>query len=212
MKRIIAFVLSLLMVLSLCACGETKEKEKEEKLAVGNTASTDLAELTLENAQFAYYLDNHVNENYLAPIEETDTMYAASLGHCFVSLTFTLTSKDRGGSISFAGTFGDWQPNFTVTYGGESYTAKGFDLNDNEGSGGINLTFAAYIDRGTGKSSGQIGSSNYLLDAGKTVTIRTFGVVAVDPENLTDGFDISVDVPNSQGEYETFTYTIPARA
>ena len=39
MKRIIALVLSLTMILALCACGET-----EAKLAVGETASTDIAQ------------------------------------------------------------------------------------------------------------------------------------------------------------------------
>lgn len=207
-RRITALLLSAAMCLTLCACGETEK----EKLDVGKTASTDLAEFTLIDAQFAYYLDNHVNDNYLVPIEETDTMFAASVGHCYVSLTFTLTSKDRGNHISFAGTFGDWDPNFEVTYSGESYTVRGFDLNDNDGSDRLNLSFAASINKETGKLTGQISTDNYLLDAGKTITIRTFGVVAVDPENLTDGFDLSVDVPNSKGEYETFVYTIPAKA
>lgn len=207
MKRIIAFALSLLIVLSLCACGETEE-EKEEKLTVGNTASTDLAELTLENAQFAYYLNNtFMDENYLLPTDEPNKVFAATLGHCLVSLTFTLTSKDRGSYIDFAGNFTDWDPNFTVTYGGASYTVKGFDLNDNDGSDYFSLDFSVI-----GSEQRMADSMNYLLDAGETVTIRAFGVVAVDPENLTDGFDISVDVPNSQGEYETFTYAIPARA
>lgn len=207
-RRITALLLSAAMCLTLCACGETEE----EKLDVGKTASTDLAEFTLIDAQFAYYLDNHVNDNYLVPIEETDTMFAASVGHCYVSLTFTLTNKDRGGHINFAGTFGDWDPNFAVTYSGESYPVRGFDLNDNDGGDWLNLSFAASINKETGKLTGQISTDNYLLDAGKTITIRTFGVVAVDPENLTDGFDLSVDVPNSKGEYETFVYTIPAKA
>ncbi len=206
-RRIVALLLSAAMCLTLCACGETEE-EKEEKLTVGNTASTDLAELTLENAQFAYYLNNtFMDENYLLPTDEPNEVFAATLGHCLVSLTFTLTSKDRGRYIDFAGTFTDWDPNFTVTYGGASYTVKGFDLNDNDGVDYFSLDFSVI-----GSEQRMADSMNYLLDAGETVTIRAFGVVAVDPENLTDGFDISVDVPNSQGEYETFTYTVPARA
>lgn len=208
-RRIVALLLSAAMCLTLCACGETeKEKLEEEKLDVGKTASTDLAEFTLENAQFAYYLNNtFLDENYLLPTDEPNEVFAASLGHCLVSLTFTLTSKDRGNYIDFAGTFTDWDPNFIVTYGGESYPVNGFDLNDNDGNDYFSLGYSVI-----GSEQNAFGSMNYLLTAGETVTIRAFGVVAVDPGNLTDGFDISVDVPNSQGEYETFTYTIPPRA
>lgn len=206
MKRIIALVLSLIMILALCACGET-----EAKLAVGETASTDIAQFTLENAEFAYYLDNVVNDNYLVPTDESNIMYAASTGHCFVSLTFTLANNDRGGYLSFPDSSG-WSPSLTVAYGGEDYPVKGFDLNFKEGSDQLNLSFAASINKETGKLTGQIGTVNYLLHAGKTITIRTFGVVAFDPENLTDGFELSVDVPNSKGEYETFTYAVPAMA
>lgn len=204
MKRIIAFVLSLIMLLTLCACGETEK----EKLDVGKTASTDLAEFTLENAQFAYYLDNtFMSENYLVPTVDANEVFAASLGHCLVSLTFTLTSKNRGNHIDFAGIFADWDPNFTVTYSGESYPVNGFDLNDSDGRDYFSLAFSVI-----GSEYRMSDAMSYLLAAGETVTIRAFGVVAVDPENLSDGFDLSVDVLNSKGEHETFVYTIPAKA
>ncbi len=212
MKKVISLLLALVMCLSLCACGETWEEkdEKEEKLAVGNTASTDLAEFTLENAQFTYYVDGTTKDgNFLAPTDDPDkSFYTASLGHCYVSLTFTLTSKDRGNHISFAGTFADWDPNFEVAYSGESYPVRGFDSRDNDGSDYFSLGSSVVI----GNEYEMYFAMSYLLDAGETVTIRTFGVVAFDPENLTDGFELSVDVPNSKGEYETFTYTIPAKA
>ena len=209
MKRIIAFVLSLIMLLTLCACGETeKEKLEEEKLDVGKTASTDLAEFTLENAQFAYYLDNtFMSENYLVPTDDANEVFGASLGHCLVSLTFTLTSKNRANHIDFAGIFTDWDPNFTVTYSGESYPVNGFDLNDSDGCDYFSLAYSVI-----GSEYRMSDAMNYLLAAGETVTIRAFGVVAVDPENLSDGFDLSVDVLNLKGEHETFVYTIPAKA
>ncbi len=209
MKRILALVLSLIMLLTLCACGETeKEKLEEEKLDVGKTASTDLAEFTLENAQFAYYLDNtFMSENYLVPTDDANNVFVAGLGHCLVSLTFTLTSKDRGRYINFAGPFPDWDTNFAVTYSGESYPVNGFDLNDRDGLDYFSLAYSVIVSEYRMSDT-----ANFLLNAGKTVTIRAFGVVAVDPENLTDGFDLSVDVLNSKGEHETFVYTIPAKA
>ena len=74
------------------------------------------------------------------------------------------------------------------------------------------MEYAVEVDKETAAYIKEIGTINCLLRAGSTVTIRAAGVVAVDPENLTDGFELSVDVPNSKGEYETFTYAVPARA
>ena len=39
-----------------------------------------------------------------------------------------------------------------------------------------------------------------------------FGIIHVDPTSLKDAFDLEISVPNSTGEYETFLYTIPAKA
>ncbi len=208
MKRIIALVLSLTMILALCACGET-----EAKLAVGETASTDIAQFTLENAEFAYYLSSVGNGNYLTPTDESNIMYAASTGHCFVSLTFTLTNIDRGGYLSFCDPFSEdqWKPNFVLKYEGKEYPVNSYTLDDKDGET-FSMEYAVEVDKETAAYIKEIGTSNCLLRAGSTVTIRAAGVVAVDPENLTDGFELSVDVPNSKGEYETFTYAVPAMA
>lgn len=208
MKRIIALVLSLTMILALCACGE-----EEAKLAVGETASTDIAQFTLKDAQFAYYLSSVGNGNYLTPTDESNIGYAASTGHCFVSLTFTLTNIDRGGYLSFCDPFSEdqWKPNFVLKYEGKEYPVNSYTIDDKDGET-FSMEYAVEVDKETAAYIKEIGTINCLLRAGSTVTIRAAGVVAVDPENLTDGFELSVDVPNSKGEYETFTYAVPAMA
>ena len=226
MKRIMSLVLLLVLCLSLCACGggndtpETTEAPTETtqaptepviKLALGETASTDLAEFTLENSTFTYYVSN-VSTNYVEPTDEPNDLFAASIGHCYVSVTFTITNKDRGGSISYAGSFAEWHPNWSVTYGGVDYPVKGYDLNNNAGTGSISLQFSAVVDKETGKVIEKHSSGNYLLSAGETVTLRAFGIIDADPENLTDGFEFTVGVPNSKGEYEYFTYIVPAQS
>lgn len=214
MKKMIALLLALVMSLSLCACGggnnSVEETPTVPTLALGETASTDLAEFTLENSQFTYYVSN-VGSTYVEPTEEPNELFAASIGHCYVSLTFTITNKDRGGSISYAGGFAEWEPNWTVSYGDTDYPVKGFDLNNNAGYNYINLSVAAVIDKESGNVLAKNGTMNYLLSAGETVTLRTFGIIDVEPESLTDGYDFTVEVLNSQGEYEYFTYTVPAR-
>lgn len=192
--------------------GQTEEEqsavEPAVKLALGETASTDLAEFTLEKSSLTYYVSNE-STNYVEPTDVPNELFAASLGHCYVSLTFTLANKDRGGAISFAGTFGEWDPDLTVSYGGEDYHVKGFDLNDNAGGYYLRLDWAAVIDRDSGKILNKHNSSNYLLIAGETVTLRTFGIIDVEPDALTDGFEIKVGVPTVGGGYEYFTYTVP---
>lgn len=212
MKRTIALVLSLALCLSLCACGGGKEAQSEQtpKLAVGETASTDLAEFTLENGVFTYYVSN-ASTNYVEPTDEANNMFAASVGKCYVSVTFTISNKDRGGSLSYAGHFPEWAPNWTVSYGGKDYPVKGFDLNNNAGSSSMSLQYAAVMNKETGNVVEKHDSGNYLLSAGETVTLRTFGIIDVDPENLTDGFDFTAGVLNSKGEYEYFTYAVPAK-
>lgn len=210
-RRITALLLSAAMCLSLCACGET-----EAKLAVGETASTDIAEFTLEDAQFAYYL----NDGTLIPTDEPNPNYSASAGHCLVSLTFTLTNTDRAGYLSFCNPFPEnrWKPNFVLEYEGKEYPVNSHSLGNKNGETFsmkdtlTSMANAVIVDKETGAFVREPQYSSYLLRAGSTVTIRAAGVVAVDPENLTDGFELSVDVPNSKGEYETFTYAVPAMA
>lgn len=212
MKRTIAFILALVLCLSFAACGKDKGKTEEKviKLSPGDTAATDLAEFTLIDSQFTYYVSN-VSSNYVAPMDEPNELFNASIGHCYVSLNFTITNNDRGGSISFAGSFSDWDPTWTVSYGGKEYPVKGFDLNDNGGSNSINLDYAAILNKDTGDVLKNHDTSNYLLHAGETVTLRTFGIIDIEPENLTDGFDLTVSVPNSKSEYEQFTFEIPGK-
>lgn len=229
MKRLTVYLMALVLCLSLCACGggnntptsnvddtpsatedPVEETPTASTLALGETASSDLAEFTLENSQFTYYVSN-VSTNLAEPTEEPNEMFAASIGHCYVSLTFTITNKDRGGSICYAGSFAEWEPKWTVSYGGTDYPVKGFDLNKNAGYNSINLSFSAVIDKESGDTIGTHNLNSYLLDAGETVTLRTFGIIDVDPENLTDAYDLAVGVLNSKGWYDYFTYTVPTR-
>ena len=199
MKKGIALLLALAMCLSLCACGgAAASKETVAKLALGETASTDITEFTLEDAEFAYYLHNTVDNDYLKATDTSDSRnpYVAKVGTCYVSVTFTLTNKDRGGYLDYPG-----ESEWTVSYKDIDYSM-----------GRIDFSSSAILDIDTGKLIDNYQMRNYLLDAGRTVTFRAFGVINVDPENLTDAFDFTVSILNSSGEPEYFTYSVPARA
>ena len=210
MKKLIALVLVAVLCFSFAACGSNPE-ENIVKSNLTETVSTDIVDFTLENCEFAHYVSN-ASSNYVEPTEEPNTMFAARTGTCFVSMTVTINNKDRGGNIDFGGTFSGWNPaSWKVKYNSETYEMYGFDLNlDNYKS--IKLSYAALVNKSTGEVISKISSDNKLIDAGESVTIRMFGIIHVDPTSLNDAFDLEVSVPNSTGEYETFVYTIPAKA
>ncbi len=200
---------------SAAPSGEAPSEEDESsdvpKLSLGEMASTDIVDFTLDNAVFSIYANPLGSEEYLMPIEETDnTIYSAGVGHTLVILTFTVENKDRSGYISLGDSFfGVWSFNWNVLYHNEEYPIRGFDLNDKDGSWSLGMHPAAIIDRDTGDMLFKNETDNYLLDAGEEISVRTFGVIGTEPDALTDGFELTVNVPNSSGEYESFTYTIP---
>lgn len=208
LKKIISLALVAVLCFSFSSCGNSEKNVIKSNLK--ETVSTDIVDFTLENSELTYYVSNG-SSNYVEPTETPNTMFAAKTGTCYVSMTVTINNKDRGGSIDFAGSFGDWNPSaWKIKYNGETYDMYGFDLNmDNYKS--INLSYAALIDKSTDKVISKIGTDNKLISAGETVTIRMFGIIHVEPTSLKDAFDLEVSVPNSTGEYETFIYTIPSR-
>lgn len=229
MKRAISLVLTLVLSLSLCACGGTAENnttapETTEApipettqattppiptAQIKEAVSTDIVDLTLEHSKLTYYVSN-VSSNYMEATDEPNSLYAAKVGTCYVSMTVTVTNKDRGGSLDFCGGFSAWDPaDWTVTYNGEEYNMYGFDLNS-DNYDNISLSYGAIVDKDTGKVIGKVGSSNTLISAGETITLRFFGIIKVDPASLNDGFELNVKVPNSKGQYEDFKYIVPA--
>lgn len=222
MKKVLSLLLVLGLALNLSACnnsGDEKASNKDTnvdvaqssatKVALGEVASTDILDVTLENAEFAFYAENTLNDTYLTPTDDTDTIYSASKGNCLVIITFTMTNKDRGGSINFNN--GDDTFEWELKYGEETFNVKGFDLNINKGSDTLDFAPSSIIDRETGKFIESHSGSNYILSAGETVTLKVLGIINTEPKSLNDGFDLTVDIPDFNGEYESFTYTIPAK-
>ena len=208
MKKIIAILLVLTMAISFVACGEKEPEIVKNNLK--DTVATDIVEFTLEDSKLTYYVSNN-SATYVEPTETPNTLYAAKKGTCFVSMTVTIKNIDRGGSLSFAGSFNSWNPcDWSVKYNGETYEMFGFDLNDTNAKK-INLSYGALVNKDTGKVIKRVGTNNALISAGETFTIRMFGIIKTEPTALTDGFDLEVQVPSSEG-HQNFTYTIPAQA
>ena len=222
MKKALSLILALVMCLSLCACGDSEESKNTSApettenpqpeiptAQLKETVSTDIVDLTLEHSKLTYYVSN-VSTNYVEATDTANDFFAAKIGTCYVSMTVTITNKDRGGSLSFCGSFATWDAaDWSVTYKGEEYDMYGFDLNtDNYDN--ISLSYGAIMNKETGKVIDKVGSGNKLISAGETVTLRFFGIIKLDPESLNDGFELNVTVPNSEGKQEVFKYIVPA--
>ena len=185
---------------------ESESSTDEVTYKLGETVSTDLADFTLDAATFSYYA-NANSASLCEPIDEDDGgIFVASLGHALVPLTFTINNKDR--DHLNIGYMGDWKLCFTVIYNGEEYPLNGFDLTykPDGNTSGLNLSYCAVSFDG-GKSFEKHDSSNEFQYSGEE-TYRAVGVVSVDPESLDDSFELRVQVKNSAGEYEYFTYVV----
>ena len=218
MKRTVYFLVTAALFFSLAACGSSgdsadgssqeAESSSAAALSLGETASTDIVDVTLTECNLAIFASAVSDASFLRPAEES-SIYGASVGHSLVIQTFTLTNKDRSGSISVADSF-DWPLAWSVSYDGNEYPIMSFDLNSNDGgTRGIRLSPAAIINSETGDMIEKNDSSNYLLSSGETVSFRTIGILNMEPTSWDDGFDLIIDIPNSSGEYESFTYSIP---
>ena len=230
MKRLIALILAAALALSLAACGgsgnsgNSEENSNSEndvntsitneddatKYSLGETVSTDIIDFTLDDCQLAIYANATTGASFLKPTED-NTVYGASIGHTLIIPSFTLTNKDRSGNVDVGGsTFGDLTLMWTMLYNNQEYNVLCFDLNNNN-SFGMKLSPAAIIDSESGDMISQNQSNNYLLYAGETISFRTLGIVSVETETLNDAFELTINLPNSSGEYEYFTYSISER-
>ena len=225
MKKALSLILALALCLSLCACGNSQDANQTQpatttteatnstadainKLSLEEKASTDRAEFTLLKSELTYYV-HYTGEadTVLTSATEAGDTYAASLGDCFVLLTFAITNKDRT-AIGYGGPMPEWDPKWSVSYKGQDYPVNGFNVM--EGFSYIDLQYSVITSQdGTAIEINKY--ANHTIDAGETVYMRALGVIDVDPENLTDGYDFTVGIINTAGEYEYFTYFIPAQ-
>ncbi len=181
MKKTFTLLLALVMCLTLVACGGGSSKETYH---LGDTVSTDIFDFTLDEATFTYALNNVNGENFFAPKEydaanDKSNPYVADTGKTFIAITYTVTNTGRTTTQLYKGGF------FTAKYDGKGYPAVGV------------LTLNASNK-----------SDSVLVEAGATESNRAYAEIPVDVENLTDGFTITVQIPNSKGKTEKFTYTV----
>lgn len=175
---------------------------------LGETVSTDILDLTMEKAAFCYFASSSRDQLWATPsAEDKGGIFKTNKGRTFVAMTFTVKNNDRQ-TLDIAESMGDgWNMNWKMIYHNTTYNIRSFDLNNKDGGYGLDLGFAAVSTDG-GVTFKPYDSMNYLLDAGKSITIRVLGIVGMEPDSLTDGFDLVVNVLNSDSNDEEFIYRV----
>ena len=189
-------------------------------LNLGDTASTNIIDFRLEKAQFAITADSSYPadpersvDDYCQPVDNPTLVqragiFNASVGTTYVCMTFHVSNKDRGG-LNMGGDPGcDWPIGMSVIYKGQRYTVHSFDLNNKTGYQGDGLRLDWSAVSSDGSFYKQHKSTNMILQAGCGATIRTLGVVTMEPDALTDGFELEVSIVDAVGDYTSYVYQV----
>lgn len=176
---------------------------------VGETVSTDIMEVTVKKAALGYYANaaststsTGITANVNEACEPTESgFYESSKGRCLLCIDFVIKNTDRRGINT-----SDHIINFHVNQNGKSAIVRGYDLNNKDGTYGLDLSrMPISIDGGYFMTNY---TENIIIDAGQSMEIKYVGVVGFEPDDLSAPFEVVVDMKNSNGESEKYIYTI----
>ena len=208
------------IVLGLPGCGPTASKTPTYGL--NDTVSSDIIDFTLHRATLAYYADGSTSklvstgrvtnaDTIYLPIEsESESLlpYAANKGRVLICLEFTVKNNDRT-TLDIGGSFSDWLgKDIIATYQDKDYRVNSYDLKDIDGDVfGINLEHSIY-SKDEGATWFANDTTNYLLKASDTITLRLVGIASFEPTSLADAYQLKVDILNSKKESDQFIFEI----
>lgn len=189
-----------------------EDKIEEVKAAVakkpGDTVSTDIMELTINEAALAFYATgaSTSSDGKTANVEEANApaesggLYTAAKGRCLTCIDFTMKNTDRGSMNT-----SDYVLHFSAVQGEKYGNVNGYDLNMEDGTYGLNLWNAPIAYDGGDFYTND--TSNDIIDAGQSARIKYVGIAGFEAD-LDAPFDLIVYLKNSSGETETFIFTI----
>lgn len=180
---------------------------------IGDTVSTDIIELNVKKAALAYYSERPTIESATGTVINLDVAYEpaekggptfleSNKGHALVCLDFTVKNTDRSTL--------DTQDNiisFAIRQGDDYSLARGYDLNNPDGSDdSMDLRYSIISENGGDFKYHE--AINKLIDSGSTYEMKVVNVVNFEPEDLSAPFELIVTVKDSQGNEKNFIYDI----
>lgn len=200
MKRIVSLIMALVLSLSVAGC--SKKDAQEQTPQVGDPETTETLSFTLDSAELTlacrYFTSEEFTrkdfDDYLTPIEyDQVTPLVAKDEETLIAFTFTVKNL-TGEQQNFRG--GDWY----VIYNGKEYKLT------QQSQQNITLSQAVVSrDNGPWEYNGPI---NIFLEPGVTYTFRTYGILPLRTESLTDPFEIHIPMPSDEEEPVEAVYTI----
>lgn len=215
MRKAITMILVAALMISVTACGgggndsnneptdtpttqgETTPESQTQELAIGNTAATDIVELTLDQAELAIALHNgsdYANLFYLTPKEynaekDSQNPFVAPKGHTLIPMTITMSNIDRAGSIDLSEDLCD-----EVIYKEEAYPTS--------------VKIQRRLESDDKIEWENKNASNILIPQAATKTMRLYVDLPVEADSLSDDFKVKFNLPNSDGTTTAFIYAI----
>ncbi|MBO5462882.1 MAG: hypothetical protein J6A49_06160 [Clostridia bacterium] len=100
MKKIIAFLLVVVMCVSFASCEVSSNNKTNTYYKIGDTVSSDILEFTLDKATLAIALNNVMDENYGSPKEynaqaDNNNPFVCAKGNTYAAFTYTINNRDR---------------------------------------------------------------------------------------------------------------------
>lgn len=187
------------------------EETKVVTYSVGDTVETDLVRLTLNDSALAVALNNSlpvgtgfsIENDYFCPKEyvaeeDADNAFVAPKGSTLVFYELLIENLDRD-YLELDSSFGSDDDFVTVTYGDTSYGGDDFEekrygwsVRDVEGE----------------QDWDSAPVSNLLAGVGEKDLFRGYVEAPFEPESLEDSFEITFNLPSSDGSFESFTFVV----
>ncbi len=206
MRKTVSVFLVCLLVLSICACGNNGGA-----YSIGQTVSTDIIDLTITDAKLAIALENtesmHYQPKTYNAASDKNNPYVASNGETLVSLSFTIKNNNRT-TVDIGSAFSDWKLSWKIKYNGKNYDLLGPGYYVGDTQSYLALDKCCEFSGGEWKYRK---SGNILLEAGKSITLATYGIIETDVNSLDDPFVLTVKVLNSKNKLEAFSYSVNAK-
>lgn len=176
---------------------------------LGDTVSSDIIELTVKKAALSHYAESPRQDAATGKTTNVDSacepadggFFSCSKGRTLLCLDFVLKNTDRDTLDT-----GNYIVSFAVKQGDNYATAKGYDLNNKDGSFGLNLAFSPIAYNGGDFYTND--TSNELISAGQSAEIKVVCVLGFESVDLSAPFSLIVNVSNSSNGTESFIYAV----
>ncbi len=203
MKKITILFVLVLVIISGCSV----KQEVVTKYNPGDVVSSDIIDFKLYGALFTHYADARFDAKVFAlPTDREEDAFTADEGHILVIMSFAIKNNGRDSIRIGNDSESTYNLQFKINYGGKEYRVNGRESNV---ATGLSMKWSV-INKKDEVRRICISDSSVLVDPDEVLYVRMIGIVSFEPRRTSDSFELVINVANSSGDYDKFTYTIPS--